>query len=399
MRLLHMLGHGLGDLRAHPGRAALSGVSLCIGVLAVVAIFTIGAITAEVFVAVNEQRDGRYFTAQGTVTVDDPGASQVRAALAAAEGVDVTGGAVAILARPVGLTGMAWPDQWRRGEPLRIQPLTYVAGNLGGVRRLPLLAGRWFDAQADLPVELVVNQIAASRWGGIGTELMVLHNPDEPPVSAVIVGIIADGTGDSTVLVSLPALLFARPSAIAGAEVELWLHHPRFGLPTLSPVARNMAVALGGQLHDGLRRHDTLQQLIDQLRSQQLAFLLVAIVALVISALGILNIGLASVGERSRELVIRRAVGATRVDLLGQVLTSALLVGIFAAVTAITIAAIGVEWWVPHRISPASAIEPPHLPWAAAVWGVIAAASTTLLGAAIPAAVAARLDVATALRD
>lgn len=316
MRLLHILGHGSTDLRAHPGRALLSGLSLCIGVLAVVAIFTIGAITTDVFVAVNEQRDGRYFTAQGTVTVGDPGPGQVRAALAMAEGVDVTGGAVAIVARPVGITGLASVGEWQRGEPLHIQPLAYVAGNLGGVRRLPLLAGRWFDAQADIPVELVVNQLAALRWGGIGTELMVLADPDGPPVSATIVGIIADGTASSTVLVSLPSLLRARPSAIAGTDVELWLHHPRFGLPTLTPVANDMAAALGGQMRDdGLQRHDALQQLLDQLRSQQFAFFLVAMVALLISAMGILNIGLASVGERSRELVIRRAVGATRLDL------------------------------------------------------------------------------------
>ncbi len=54
------------------------------------------------------------------------------------------------------------------------------------------------------------------------------------------------------------------------------------------------------------------------------------------------------------------------------------------------------QWWVPQRIHPASAIEPPGLPWSAVGWGLVAFVVTTVVGSAIPAIVAARLDVATA---
>jgi putative ABC transport system permease protein len=138
---------------------------------------------------------------------------------------------------------------------------------------------------------------------------------------------------------------------------------------------------------------------LGQLSSQRLAFLVVAVIALLISALGILNIGLASVSERARELVVRRAVGATRSDIVAQVLVAAIVVGLVAASLAILLAFVGVELWIPTRIDAATAIEPPTLPWEAFVWGVISASATSFLGALLPAIVASRLDVALALRD
>ena len=168
----------------------------------------------------------------------------------------------------------------------------------------------------------------------------------------------------------------------------------------LSAVADAMAAAGGGSLVERkLNRADHVDELLGQLRAQQTAFLAVGVLALIISALGILNIGLASVGERARELVIRRAIGATRAGLMGQMLVASVVIGLVAAALACGLAVLGVEWWVPRRVDPMTAIRPPTLPWTAATWGLVAATTTTLLGSLIPAVVAARLDVASALRD
>jgi len=147
------------------------------------------------------------------------------------------------------------------------------------------------------------------------------------------------------------------------------------------------------------RALDEVDHYRDQLRAQQTGFLIVAVIALTIAALGILNIGLASVSERARELVIRRAMGATRTQIVLQLLLAAATIGAITAKLAIAVAIVGVQAWAPTLISPQSAAVPPSFPWAAAGWGLLASVTTTLLGAAIPAALAARLDIATALRD
>ncbi|MDG4773990.1 ABC transporter permease [Solwaraspora sp. WMMD792] len=397
---MRALAHGFTELRAHPWRALLSGISLCIGVLAVVAIFTISAVTAEVFIAVAEQRQGRAVTAVGDLTVAQVTPERVRSALAAAAPLTDAGGAAAIVGNPTQRTGVAHWDGLDPGEPLALQPVTLVAGDLDDVRRLPILSGRWLNTHAEFPVELVVNQAGAQRWGGPGTTLAVLATVDQPAVRATIVGVVADGEGESTIFASLPALLHLRPTILTGTTSRILLHHSGGDMAFLNAVGERMVRAAGGDPQAlGLHRGDQVEHLLQQLASQRFAFLTVALIALLVSALGILNIGLASVHERTRELVIRRAVGATRGALVGQVLTAAVLVGLLAAVVAVLTAWLGVEWWVPRRIDAATAIETPTLPWNAVLWGITAAAATSVVGSLIPALVAARLDVATALRD
>lgn len=393
-------GHGLGELRAHPWRAALSGLSLCVGVLAVVAIFTAGAVTAEVFVATEEQRTGRALTANGEIRLAEPTPERVRAALAAAAPITDTGGAVAIVSTPVAQLGAAPASYYAAGGPLHGGAfVTLVAGDLPGVRRLPVLAGRWFDSNADFPLELVANTAAVQRWGGVGTELTIRISPYQPPITAPVVGVIADADGTPTLYAPLLAVLTVRPYTVDTPSLNLLIHHPWAGLGTLQPIAEQMALAGGGELVGELRRVDSVRLLLAQLRTQQATFLAVAVLALAIAALGMLNIGLASVGERARELVIRRAIGATRGDIVAQLLIAALVVAVLAAVVAIGLGWLGLQWWLPRRIAPGSAVEPPGLPWGAMLWGLAASVATTLAGSVLPAAVAARLDIALALRD
>jgi putative ABC transport system permease protein len=400
VRGLRTIGHGVSELRAHPWRAFLSGVSLCVGVLSVVAIFTIGSITQEVFVAVAEQHDGRRITVSGKLTLPNLTPGAVRDALAGAPSVTENGGGATLLVRVPYRTGLGRWAEAQQAQPLDGQPITLVAGRLDSVKRLPLLAGRRAEGWDDFPVELTLNQTAAARWGGPGTRLSLLASADQPPVLALVVGVVADGLGESSVYVSLPALLHVRPAAVGDNEVQVLLHHPDASVTELRQVAEAMARAGRGTLTDHhVDRVDHVEELLGQLRSQQQAFLAVAFLALAISALGILNIGLASVGERARELVIRRAIGATRREIIGQMLVASLLVGLVATGAACALAAVGVLWWVPTRIDPMTAIEPPNLPWNAAAWGALAAALTSLAGSLIPALVASRLDVATALRD
>ena len=65
-------------------------------------------------------------------------------------------------------------------------------------------------------------------------------------------------------------------------------------------------------------------ELLEQARTTQLMFIvflgLIAAISLVVGGIGIMNIMLASVAERTREVGIRRAVGASRRDIGTQVL-------------------------------------------------------------------------------
>lgn len=164
--------------------------------------------------------------------------------------------------------------------------------------------------------------------------------------------------------------------------------------------AEHIAASAGAKtVLQSFHRVDQVDAVVASLQPQQQAFSIAAVIGLFTAALGILNIGLASIGERARELVIRRALGATRIGIAGQLLVAAVLIALLASAAAAVIAIAALTWWLPSQIPLASATDPASVPWGAIAVGTVTACATALLGSAVPAAVASRLDIATALRD
>src|SRR5262249_18592551 len=121
-------------------------------------------------------------------------------------------------------------------------------------------------------------------------------------------------------------------------------------------------------------------------------------VVLLIGVAGILNVGLATVGERVEELALRRAVGTPRTLLAGIVLAGTLLTGLFTAAAAIGVAVLGVHRAGALLSGRIPAVHDLSVPWQAAAAGVAAGLVAGLLGGLIPAIRAARIPIASVMR-
>jgi ABC-type antimicrobial peptide transport system permease subunit len=88
---------------------------------------------------------------------------------------------------------------------------------------------------------------------------------------------------------------------------------------------------------------ETIQHILNRQREAAVQILSVGIVAILAGGVGIMNVTLATIFSRIREIGIRRAVGATRADILMQFVTEAMLLGALGGVAGIMMGILGIK--------------------------------------------------------
>jgi putative ABC transport system permease protein len=124
-----------------------------------------------------------------------------------------------------------------------------------------------------------------------------------------------------------------------------------------------------------------------------LAMVFIAFVSLLIGGVGVMNIMLVSVTERTREIGIRKAVGAFRRDIVLQFLTEATTLSLLGGVIGIIV---GIA--IPAGVKKAFDALPAETPMWAVVVGFLVSASVGIFFGLYPAVKASRLDPIEALR-
>lgn len=131
-------------------------------------------------------------------------------------------------------------------------------------------------------------------------------------------------------------------------------------------------------------------------RSLQVLVLSIALISLVVGGLGIMNIMLVSVTERTREIGIRKAIGAKRTDILVQFLVEAFLVTLIGGMFGV--AAGYIAAWVADTWDIGGAGNPYAVTPFWVLVGLAVSAVTGIVAGVYPAWRAARLDPIEALR-
>jgi putative ABC transport system permease protein len=136
---------------------------------------------------------------------------------------------------------------------------------------------------------------------------------------------------------------------------------------------------------------DQIQAAEETQRTYQIFLLVIASISLLVGGIGIMNIMLVSVTERTREIGIRKAIGAREKDIMTQFITEAVLISLLGALTGVLFGLLASfivgKTWERTIVSPQSIVI-----------AVAFATATGLFFGVYPARRAARLKPIEALR-
>jgi len=172
-------------------------------------------------------------------------------------------------------------------------------------------------------------------------------------------------------------------------------------LDAVSPLAAALRRHLSGRDRHGAQQHEVrvnrtaLMQIRDSILVLKVFVLVVGLVTLLLGGIGIMNVFLASVAERTVEIGIRKAVGATEGEIAAQILAEAVMICSLASCLGVTFGLLIVQGVVLVTGRPEmAAVSPPHI-----LAVVLFSSLVGSLFSLSPAMAAARKDVVEAIRS
>ncbi|MBM3906764.1 MAG: ABC transporter permease [Gemmatimonadetes bacterium] len=291
-----------------------------------------------------------------------------------------------------------------QGRPRQVQAVATEADYFL-IKKFGITSGRAFtqqEVQASARVLVIGTEVAAHFFPGldpIGRELRVAGTPYE------IIGLIEEqGTVFGFSMDRLAVAPWTTPLYRAlrprGDPETLLIQAPSLELVAEGIEAAREAMRSVRHLPPGkadnfaLETQDSAMEFFRGLKSKMVVFgTALPAIGLIVGALVIMNIMLVAVAERTREIGIRKALGATRGNILSQFL-----------IEAATLSVIGAAIGIGGGIGLAELVQATTpLPAAVALWSVFAAlglgAGVGIVAGVYPASRAARLDPIAALRQ
>lgn len=277
--------------------------------------------------------------------------------------------------------------------------MTLVRGDLLSIRPFPVTSGSWMDPRSGSALPLVLNEEADTAMGlPVGSTISMRLPEVDHKTTSVVVGVVDDGFHEPHAYAPLEldepwteAVGYLKPVRILLHAEEV--DPVRFGALLRAEYAR----AFESGPAPMPTRLDQEHLLARQLATVALIFSAVAALSLVVGSLGILNIGLATLRERSDELSLRRSFGATKRQVAALIVLEGQIVALGAAGVALAVG-YAVFPLVASAVSGGMSISRQSFPIASAAAGILASCGAALVGSLAPATRASHVPIASIMR-
>jgi|SRR5579884_245436 len=280
--------------------------------------------------------------------------------------------------------------------------LVAVTEEFQQIRNLLVLKGRYFDPvdiDSRSKVCLITEDLARSAFPGtdpIGQDIRVGE------LRFSVIGVFKERVatfGQSEIARESVIVPFDLLKSYAGVDNVKVLYAQAVNPNAVPRLTAEVAEVLHSRHRPGVAYNvENLTGILDAAKNISIALsivlLAVGFITLVISGVGIMNIMLVTVTERTREIGVRKAIGAQKREILYQFLLEALIISGTGAILGITIAVsipLIVQPWLPDGI------RIPISPFSIIAAFVVSCATGIIFGY-LPASRAAKLQPTEALR-
>ena len=268
------------------------------------------------------------------------------------------------------------------------------------IRNLDILAGRFIDSEDSMSrahvatvTQMFARQVYSSEHAAVGQEIKIQNVP------FVIIGVFRERVetfGQSEIAGNTILIPYKTGHALSG---DLPVKQLFFSVSDAGDVPRATAmiqkIIQSRHRPESVYRVDNLTQLLTVAariaNGLTVVLLAISLITLIVSGVGIMNIMLASVRTRIREIGIRKAIGATNREIKLQFLTEAILIsvtgGLVGTVLGLAVP-FSVRFFTEYRI-PISGLS--------AVIAIFVASLVGVIFGTVPATRAAQLDPVEAL--
>jgi putative ABC transport system permease protein len=348
---------GLDNLRAHKLRSLLTMLGMIFGVAAVVAMLSIGAGAQQEVMAFIEQLGVRNLIVEAREAPDSQALQKIRKLSAGLNFQDFR-------VIQANVDGIAAASARKRFTPSKLvprpqgdPPLVYgVSPAYTTIANLELVTGRFFDERETAgasPVAVLGEGAAASLFGAddpLGRYVKVndqwfqvigVAGP-QLTVQTDVAGLPAQDR-NNLVYVPLYSAIFRledgqsrQKDEIDGIYLQM---RPGSDISSSAALLRGL-LNVSHRAAGDFTIVSPAELLAEQRRTQrifEMVMVAIASISLLVGGIGIMNIMLASVMERTREIGIRRAVGAKRRDIVRQFLIETTIISLAGGVLGVIV--------------------------------------------------------------
>ena len=390
-------------LRANKMRSALTMLGVVIGTASIVLVVTI-ALTGQRYILAQIEGVGANLVYAHLVKSGEEGSTVFADRITPADRTAVQQGLPELLTATAGSNWLSMTMDVAGRE--RMISLVGVTGGFQQIRNLEVLSGRYFDQDdlASASKVCLLTEALAKRITPIGDP--VGRDIQVGELHFIVIGVFRERVatlGESEITSESVLIPFSLLKSFTGSDYFQTLYARADSPEDVPAVTRQVEEILQSRHRPGAHyRVENLSGILETARNVAMGLtvvlVLVALIALAISGIGIMNIMLVTVTERTREIGIRKAIGATRDAIRYQFLMEAMVISGMGALAGILIA-ISIPPLLNFLITfiPDAGDVSVQVSWVSVALAFIVSCSTGLLFGYLPANRAAGLEPARSL--